>query len=106
MNLIKMMKKEVNMKITTKKWDTSEHLDTPEMIAEYLKVALEEDDNELLMIAIGNVAKAQGMTEISKQTNLSRQNLYKVLSAKTSPKFDTVRKVVEALGCKLSIVKA
>ena len=91
------------MKVTTKKWDASEYLDSPEMIHEYLKVALEEGDNELLMVAIGNVAKAKGMTEIAKQTNLSRQNLYKALSANSSPKFDTVKKVIEALGCKLSI---
>ena len=91
------------MKITTKKWDASEYLDTPEMIHEYLKVAFEEGDSELLMIAIGNVAKAKGMSEIAKETNLSRQNLYKALSANSSPKFETVKKVIEALGCKLAI---
>ncbi len=101
-----MNKKEVKMKVTTKKWGTSEHLDSPEMIVEYLKAVIEEGDSELLMRAIGNVAKAKGMTEIANQTNLSRQNLYKALSAKTAPKFDTVKKVIEAFGCKLSIVKA
>ncbi|MCK5915220.1 MAG: putative addiction module antidote protein, partial [Deltaproteobacteria bacterium] len=54
--------------------------------------------------AIGNVAKAQGMTEIARKTNLSRQNLYKALSPNATPKFDTVKKVVEALGCKLAII--
>ena len=91
------------MKVTTKKWDTSEYLDSPEMIHEYLKAAFEEGDNELLMVAIGNVAKAKGMSEIAKETNLSRQNLYKALSANSSPKFETVKKVIEALGCKLAI---
>ena len=92
------------MKITTKKWDASEHLDSPEMIREYLKAAYEDGNSQLLIAAIGNVAKAQGMTEIARKTNLSRQNLYKALSPNATPKFDTVKKVVEALGCKLAIV--
>ncbi len=92
------------MKITTKKWDTSEYLDSPEMIQEYLKVAFEDGDSEQLIIAIGNIAKAKGMTEIAKKTNLNRQNLYKALSPNGSPQFETVKKVIEALGCKLAIV--
>ncbi|MCW5198616.1 putative addiction module antidote protein [Desulfobulbus sp. F4] len=91
-------------KITTKKWDAVEYLDSPEMIREYLKVSFEEGDSEQLMMAIGQVAKAQGISEIAKKANLSRQNLYKALSQGGSPKFETVRKVVEALGCKLGIV--
>ncbi|MBU0480268.1 MAG: putative addiction module antidote protein [Proteobacteria bacterium] len=92
------------MKVTTRKWDASEYLDNPEMIHEYLKAAFEEGDSELLMVAIGNVAKAKGMSEIANKTQLSRQNLYKALSPNSSPKFETVKKVVEALGCKLAIV--
>jgi probable addiction module antidote protein len=92
------------MKVTTRKWDTSEHLDSPEMIREYLAAALEQGDSELLIEALGNVAKAQGMSEIARKTHLSRQNLYKALSAGSSPKFDTIQKVIEALGCKLAVV--
>ena len=92
------------MKVTTKKWDSSEYLDSPEMIHEYLKAAFEQGDDELLIAAIGNVAKAQGMTEIARKTNLSRQNLYKALAPNSSPKFETDKKVIEALGCKLAIV--
>ena len=92
------------MKVTTKKWDASEYLDNPEMIREYLKVAFEDGNSELLMVAIGNVAKARGMSEIARKTNLSRQNLYKALSPNSSPKFETIKKVVEALGCKLAVV--
>lgn len=92
------------MSITTSKWDASEYLDSPEMIQEYLKISFEDGDTEQLLKAIGNVAKAKGMTEIAKKTNLGRQNLYKALSAESSPKFDTVKKVIEALGCKLAIV--
>lgn len=92
------------MKFTTRRWDASEYLDSPEIIHEYLKAALEEGDSELLVIALGNVAKAQGMSEIARKTNLSRQNLYKALSPDSSPKFDTIKKVIEALGYKLAIV--
>ncbi len=92
------------MSITTSKWDASEYLDSPEMIQEYLKISFEDGDTEQLLKAIGNVAKAKGMTEIAKKTKLGRQNLYKAFSADSSPKFDTVKKVVEALGCKLAIV--
>ncbi|MCP3876661.1 MAG: putative addiction module antidote protein [Desulfobacteraceae bacterium] len=91
------------MKVTTKKWDTSEHLDSPEMIREYLKAALDEGDTELLMIALGNVAKAKGMTEIAKKTKLNRQSLYKTLSSKGSPKFETILKVLQAFNLRLTI---
>ena len=92
------------MKVTTKKWDASEYLDSPEMIQEYLQAAFAEGDSELLLAAIGNVAKARGMSEIARKTNLSRQNLYKALAPNSSPKFETVKKVIEALGCKLAIM--
>ena len=92
------------MKIATRKWDTSEYLDSPEMIHEYLKAAFEDGDSEQLIVAIGNVAKAQGMTDIARKTNLSRQNLYKALTKDGSPKFNTIKKVIEALGCKLAII--
>ena len=92
------------MKVTTKKWDASEYLDSPEMINEYLKAAFEEGDFELLIVAIGNAAKAKGMSEIARKTEMSRQNLYKALSVNGSPKFETVWKVIEALGFKLAVV--
>jgi probable addiction module antidote protein len=92
------------MKITTRKWDTSEYLDSPEMIREYLNAAFEEGDCELILEAIGNVAKARGMTEIADKTGLSRQNLYKTLCSGASPKFDTIQRVIDAFGFKLAIV--
>ncbi len=94
------------MEVTTKKWDASEHLDSPEIIIEYLKAALEEEDTEVLMVAIGNIAKAKGMSEIAKKTKLNRQSLYKTLSPKGSPKFETVLKVLRALNLKLTIEPA
>lgn len=93
------------MKITTRKWDVSQYLDSPEMIREYLIAALEEGGPELLTAAIGDVAKAKGMTEIAKATHLNRQHLYRALSSKGSPKFETIVKVLEALDCQLTIRK-
>jgi len=93
------------MKITTRKWDTSEYLDSPEMIHEYLKAAFEQGETEMLITAIGNVAKAQGMSSIARKSNLSRQNLYKALSPHSTPKFDTIKKVIEALGCKMTLLQ-
>lgn len=91
-------------KVTVQKWDAAEYLDSPEMIREYLKVSFEQGDSELLIMALGQVAKAQGISDIARKADISRQNLHKVLSGRSSPKFETVKKVVEALGCKLAIV--
>jgi len=90
------------MKVTVRKWDASEYLDSPEIIREYLTAAFEEGDSELIMIAIGNIVRAQGMSETARKANLSPQNLYNALSPGGSPKFETVRKIIEAFGCKLT----
>ncbi len=92
------------MTITTSKWDASKFLDSPEMMKEYLQIMLEENGIDGFQRALGDIAKAQGMSEIARKTNLSRQNLYKALDQGSSPKFETVKKVVEALGCKLAVV--
>ena len=84
-------------------FDASEFLDSPEIMQEYLQVMLEENGIEGFQKALGDVAKAQGMAKIAKKANLSRQNLYKALSADSAPKFETIKKVVEALGCKFTI---
>lgn len=92
------------MKISIKEWDASEYLDGPEMMKEYLRIMLEENGMEGFKRALGDVAKAKGMGEIAQKTNLSRQNLYKALSPNGNPKFDTVKKVIDALGYKLTVV--
>jgi len=84
-------------------WTIGEYLDTPEMIREYINVAIEENDPNLLRIALGDVAKAQGMTEIAKKAHVSRQNLYKAFSSGGNPTLDTINKVVGALGLKLKV---
>lgn len=94
------------MGIKTSKFDISEYLDSPEMIREYLISALEEGGPELLVAAIGDVAKSKGMTQIANETNLSRQNLYRALTENGSPKFDTIVKVLAAFNIKLSFEAA
>lgn len=88
-------------KIKTSKWDAAEHLKTEEDMAAYLEAALEENDPALIAAAIGDIARAKGMTKISKQTGLGRESLYKALSPEGNPEFATVLKVIDALGLKL-----
>jgi probable addiction module antidote protein len=90
------MKKE-----TTRIWDAAEHLKTDADMSAYLEAALEENDPRLIAAALGDIAKAKGMTQIAKKTGLGRESLYKALSAEGNPEFSTVLKVVEALGLKL-----
>jgi probable addiction module antidote protein len=91
------------MKVTTKKWDASEHLDSPEMIKEYINEAIKDGDPAMLRVALGTVAKAQGMTEIAKKANINRQNLYKAFDIDRNPKIETIEKVVKAFGLKLTV---
>lgn len=88
------------------KWDASEYLDNPEVIEGYLKESFEAGDLEQIQLALANVAKVKGMTEISKQTGLGRQNLYKALNGESSPKYDTINKVIQAMGLKLTVTAA
>jgi len=90
--------------VTTSKFDASEHLTNDKMMKEYLQVMLKENGVDGFIQALGDVAKAKGMSQVAKDAKLGRQNLYQALSVGKSPKFDTINKVVEALGCKLAIV--
>ena len=83
-------------------WDSSEFLDSPEMIEEYLRAAFETDDPRLITLAIGNVAKAIGMSEIAKKSGLNRQNLYRTLAGGSAPRLDTIFGVMRALGLRLA----
>jgi len=88
-------------KTKTRSWDAAEHLITEEDMAAYLEVALEEGDTGLVAAALGDIARAKGMTEIARKTGLGRESLYKALSPDGNPEFSTVLKVIEALGLKL-----
>jgi len=86
-------------------WDSVEILDDDEMIVEYLKAALEENDPEFFVKAIGNVARAMGMTTLAEETQLGRSSLYKALSGERDPRIGTVMKVLGALGVRLSVTR-
>lgn len=82
-------------------FDPAEHLKDEEDIAAYLTVILEENDPALLAAALGDIARARGMTEIAKAAGLTREALYKALRPDAQPRFDTVNRVCAALGVKL-----
>lgn len=85
----------------TSVWDAAEHLKTEDDIVAYLEAALEENDPRLITAALGDIARAKGMTQIAKKTGLGRESLYKALSPEGNPEFSTVLKVVQALGLQL-----
>jgi probable addiction module antidote protein len=85
-------------------WDPAENLETEEDMAAYLEAALEENDPSLIAAALGDIARAKGMTQISKETGLGRESLYKALSPDGNPEFSTILKVVGALGLSLHAV--
>ena len=89
------------MRTKTKKFDVAEFLQDEETIAEYLNMALEDPNPEMLLLAVKNIARAQGMTQLAKDTGLGRESLYKAISDGAKPRYDTLLKVVRALGIKL-----
>jgi len=82
-------------------FDVSQYLDSKEMIAEYLSQVLADGDTDELLGAIGNIAKARGMSQIAKDTGLGRESLYKTFSDGAKPRFETVMKVLDSFGVKL-----
>ena len=87
----------------TSKFDIADYLDSNEMVAEYLNEVLENGNENDLITAIGNVAKAIGMTKIAEKTGLSRPSLYKALSDGAKPQFSTIVKVLKALGGQVTV---
>ena len=85
------------------KFDIAEYLDNDEMIKEYLNTVLEEGDSKDIIIALGYIAKALGMSKIAEQTGLSRPSLYKALSEGSKPQFETILKVLRAVGGNLNL---
>lgn len=90
-------------KTKTTRYDVSEHLRTPAEMAAYLEACLEEGNGDAVFVAkaLGDIARAKGMTQVARDTGLSRESLYKALSGERSPTFDTILKVIQALGIKL-----
>ena len=90
-------------KIKTRPFDMANYLNSEEDIAEYLCQVLEENDPAELAGALGDIARARGMTQLARDTGLSRESLYKSLSGERAPSSDTLFKVIRAMGFKLSL---
>jgi probable addiction module antidote protein len=90
-------------KTITTKFDISEHLRNPEEMAVYLEACFEEANGDAAFIAkaLGDIARAKGMSQVARDAGLSRESLYKALSGERNPGFDTILKVIGALGLKL-----
>ncbi len=83
-------------------FDASRYLTDDAAIAEYMTAVLEMDDPDLLLLALGDIARAKGMAQVAKDAGLGRESLYKALAPGSKPRFDTVLKVARALGVRLS----
>ncbi|MDO9634064.1 MAG: putative addiction module antidote protein [Paludibacter sp.] len=87
----------------TSRFNISDYIDSNEMIAEYLNTVLADGDDSEVIAAIGHIAKSIGMTKIAQETGLSRPSLYKALSEGSKPQFDTIMKVLRAIGGQIQI---
>ena len=93
-------------KTITIPWDPVDHLKTEEDMAAYLEAALEEGDPALIAAALGDIARAKGMSHVAREAGLGREGLYKALSPTGNPEFRTILKVVTALGLQLHATPA
>lgn len=94
------------MILKTTKWDVAEHLDSPEAIAAYIAAAFEDGTPELITTALGDVARAKGMTAMAREAGVTREALYKALSEDGDPRLSTLLGVARALGVRLSAIPA
>ena len=83
-------------------FDAARYLESDEAIAEYMTAVLEADDPELLLLALGDIARARGMAQVARDAGLGRESLYKALAPGAKPRFETVMKVARALGVKFT----
>ena len=87
-------------------FDAADYLTNEETIAEYLTAALEDPNPDMFLVAVRDVARAHGMTQLAKDSGLGRESLYKALSPGAKPRHETIQKIVRALGIKLSAAPA
>lgn len=87
-------------------FDMAEHLGSDEAVAQYLSIVLEENDPAELAHALGTIARARGMTEVARASGVTREALYKALRPTSQPRFDTIMKIINSLGLKLSVQPA
>ena len=92
------------MKTKIKEYDIADLLNTEEDIAAYLNAAYQDDDPATFVVALGDVAKLKGIAVVSAETGLNRESLYKALSGKAQPKWDTVQKVMKSLNVQIQAV--
>jgi len=90
-------------KVKTIPFDAAEYLDNDEAIADYVTAVLELNDADLLIAALGDVARARGMAEVARRTGLGRESLYKALAPGAKPRLDTIMRVAHALGVQFSV---
>ncbi|GAJ96183.1 addiction module antidote protein [Rhizobium rhizogenes] len=94
------------MAIETTPWEGTELLTSDEAIQAYLEIAFEDGDTKDIAMALGNIAKAKGMTHVAKEAGITREALYKSLSEKGDPKLSTLLGVMKALGLQLTVTPA
>jgi probable addiction module antidote protein len=87
----------------TYRWDPASHIKTKEDAIGVIEAALEENDTELLFQVIGDIARSQGMTEMARELNLSRESLYRSFSRTGNPSFTTVVKLLDILGYRIEV---
>jgi len=91
-------------KTKTRSWDAAEYLDSEASIAAYLEAAFEDGDAAIITAALGDIARAKGMSAVARDAGLGRESLYKALSSDGNPAFDTILRVLDALGLRLRAV--
>lgn len=96
------MKKKTNARANLVPFDAARYLTDDAAIAEYMTAVLETGDSNLLLLALGDIARARGMAQVAKDAGLGRESLYKALAPGAKPRFDTVLKVARALGVRLT----
>ena len=87
-------------------FDAADYLDNEETIAAYLTAALEDENPDMFLVAVKDVARARGMTQLAKDTGLGRESLYKALAPGAKPRYDTLLKALRALGVSLHVKSA
>ena len=90
-------------KLETAPFDVADYLDDQETIAEYLTAALEDPNPDIFLVAVRDVARSRGMAQLARDTGLGRESLYKALSPGAKPRYDTMLKMLHALGVKLHV---
>ena len=91
-------------KLEVTNFDIAQYLDNKEIIAEYLSQILADGNTDELLEALGNIAKAKGMSQLAKDTGLGRESLYKTFQKGTNPKFETIKKVIDSFGLKIQLL--